>query len=106
MVTLVEVHLGAGTAGPRVAHGPEVVLLAQAKNAVVGKLGHRLPESAGVVVVGEDRRAEARAVDLQLAGEELPREGNGVLLEVVAEGEVAEHLEEGVMARRPPDVVE
>ena len=32
-------------------------------------------------------------------GDELPGEGDRVFLEVVAEGEVAEHLEEGVVAR-------
>src|SRR5450432_1174088 len=39
-------------------------------------------------------------------GDELPREGNGVLFEVVAEGEVAEHFEEGVMAVGEADVFE
>ena len=43
------------------------------------------------------------AVDL---GEQLPRPRDRVLLEVVAEREVAEHLEERVVARRLADLVE
>ena len=44
--------------------------------------------------------------DLQLAGDELPREADRVALEVVAEREVAEHLEERVVPRGVPDLLE
>ncbi len=39
-------------------------------------------------------------------GDELPREANRVALEVVAEREVAEHLEEGVVPRRVAHLLE
>ena len=42
------------------------------------------------------RRSFGQLEDL---GEELPGEGDGVFFEVVAEAEVAEHLEERVVAR-------
>ena len=42
----------------------------------------------------------------ELAGQELPAIGDGVRLEVVAEREVAQHLEEGVVPRGAPDVLE
>src|SRR2546425_1118343 len=48
----------------------------------------------------------ASRVDAQVLGEKLPRELDRVGLEVVAEGEVAEHLEERVMPRRAADVLE
>ena len=38
------------------------------------------------------------------AGDQLPGEGDGVALEVVAEAEVAQHLEEGVVAAGEADV--
>jgi hypothetical protein len=44
--------------------------------------------------------------DLQLTGDELPREADRVALEVVAEREVAEHFEERVVARGVPDLLE
>src|SRR5947209_3111047 len=68
--------------------------------------GNLLPERVCVVVVREDRRREASWVEPELARQELPGEGDRLRLEVVAEGEVPEHLEEGVMARGPADVLE
>src|SRR5439155_23018629 len=44
LVALAKVHLRAGAAGPGVAHGPEVVLLTQAQDAVVGHAGDLLPQ--------------------------------------------------------------
>jgi hypothetical protein len=41
---------------------------------------------------------------LELLGDELPRKANRVALEVVAEREVAEHLEERVVARGVADL--
>ena len=44
--------------------------------------------------------AQLRRVEPQLAGDELPGERDRIALEVVAEREIAEHLEEGVVTRR------
>ena len=105
VVPLVEVDLRAGPAGPRVPHRPEVVLLAQAQDPVRRQV--RLPELERLVVVGEHRRAEAARRKAKIARQELPRIGDRLGLEVVAEGEVAQHLEERVVAgraaRRSPD---
>ena len=106
VVALVEMDLRAGAARPGVAHRPEVVLLAQAQDAVVLQPGDLLPQGEGVVVVRVDRGDEPAGVDAELAGEELPGEGDRVGLEVVAEREVAEHLEERVVAGRPAHVLE
>ena len=65
-----------------------------------------MPEVEGLVVGLVDRDHEAGRVDLQCAGDEVPGEANRILLEVVAEGEVAQHLEEGVMPRGVADVLE
>ena len=64
------------------------------------------PEVGGLVVVAEDGDPELVLRDLELAGEELPGEVDGLALEVVAEAEVAEHLEEGVVAGGVADVLE
>src|SRR4029453_1713295 len=44
--------------------------------------------------------------DLPDAGQQLPRKTDGVLFEVIAEGKVAQHLEERMVPERWPDVVE
>src|ERR1051326_3278790 len=44
--------------------------------------------------------------DRELLRDELPRERDRLALEVVAEGEVAEHLEEGVVPRGVPHLFE
>jgi len=42
----------------------------------------------------------------QHAGDELPRPTDGVFFEIVAETEIAQHLEEGVMARGVADILQ
>ncbi len=106
VVAEVVVNLRARPARTGVPHGPEVVLLAQAQDAVIAHARHCLPEGKGVVVVGEDRRLQLVLRQSPVLGQELPAVRHGVGLEVVAEGEIAEHLEEGVMARGAADVLE
>ena len=106
MIALVEMHLRARPARARVAHRPEVVLLAQAQDAVLPQPRHLLPEREGVVVVREHGRREAGRRQAEVAGQQLPAERHGIRLEVVAEGEVAEHLEERMVARRAADILE
>ncbi len=70
------------------------------------------PDLVGLVVSRdalfalEDRRDQPLGIELPLLGQQLPGQRNRVLLEVVAEREVAEHLEERVVAQRRADVVE
>ena len=47
-----------------------------------------------------------RQAEILPAGHELPGEGDRIPLEVVAEGEVAQHLEEGVVAPGVPHLLE
>ncbi len=113
VVPLEVVDLGAGAAGAGVAHGPEVVLGAELVDPV-GRDALRLPEVEGLLVPGqaplavEDGGRQPRGVEAEppVAGDELPAPGDGVLLEVVAEGEVAQHLEEGVVPRGEAHVLE
>ena len=108
---MVEEDFAARAAGAGVAHLPEVVgaaarLVADAHDLVGRQADHLVPEVEGLVVGLVDRDHEARRIDLQRAGDEVPGEANRVLLEVIAEGEIAEHLEEGVMPGGVADVFE
>ena len=103
---LVDQDLAAGAAGAGVPHLPEVVLLAEPDDAPGRQAGDLRPERRGLVVVAEDGDPEAVLGQAHGLRQELPGVGDRVGLEVVAEGEVAEHLEEGVVARGAPDVLQ
>ena len=96
----VNVDLRARPRGSGVAHLPEVVFVPQTEDAPVGDAGDLAPQPPGLVVLVVDRDGEAGGVDPQpvRGGHPLPRVGDRLLLEVVPEGEVAQHLEEGVVA--------
>ena len=93
------VDLGAGAAGAG-AVLPEVVLLAEAENALLGNADLLVPDVEGLVIVQID--GGIQPVGLQAhplgAGQKFPAPGNGLMLEIVAEGEVAQHLEVGAVA--------
>ncbi|EXI70615.1 MAG: hypothetical protein AW07_03945 [Candidatus Accumulibacter sp. SK-11] len=105
--------LGARSAGTGIAHHPEVVR-GVARTLVVADAHHPLgrhadvarPQLVGLVILGIDADPEALGGQLVDVDQQFPGVADRVALEVVAEGEVAEHLEEGVVARRVADVLE
>ena len=106
------VQLRAGAAGAGLAHGPKVVGLAQPQDPIRGEPDVAVPGIERLLVSGhlalalEDGGHKALGVQLQLTGQELPGVSDGLGLEVVAEGEVAQHLEEGVVPRRAAHVLQ
>ena len=109
----VVVDLRAGAAGTG-AVLPEVVLLAELEDAVGGDADLLIPDAEGLVVGGgglialEDGGVEAVRVQTHplRAGQELPGPGDGLALEVVPEGEVAQHLKVGAVAGGLADVLD
>ncbi len=95
-IALVEVELRARAAWAGVAHLPEVVL-AHALDALGGHPDLVTPDLFGLVVALVHGDPQQVAVYAELPGDQLPRKGDGVRLEVVAEAEVPEHLEEGAV---------
>ena len=104
--TAVEVQLGARAAWPRLTHLPEVVLVAEALDALHRHADDVVPDLLGLVVALVDGDPDAVAVEAPVLGDELPAVGDGQFLEVVPEAEVAHHLEEDEMALGAADVVE
>ncbi|OIQ77467.1 hypothetical protein GALL_408430 [mine drainage metagenome] len=107
----VDVDLRAGSGRPRLPGGPEVVLHPATLDPLVREARDPLPEQRGLVVVVVHRdpdrlRVEPVATLRDGAGDQLPRVGDRPLLEVVAEGEVAVHLEERAMTGRLADLVD
>jgi hypothetical protein len=90
----------------RVRHLPEIVGVAKRVDARVGQPCDLAPKRARFVVSMVDGDAQQRRIDTELFGDELPRKRDRVALEVVAEREVAQHLEERVMPRGVSDLLE
>ena len=98
--------LRARAARTGVAHRPEIVRAGDADDAALGQSRDLLPQVEGDVVVDIDGRRELVLRQAEIFGHQIPGKLDRALLEVVAEREVAEHLEEGVVARRVADIVE
>ena len=109
----VVVELAAGAARPDGPRLPEVVGARQPDDPL-GRHAHLLPAldchlvgaETELGVAGEHGRPEQLLVELQVLGDELPGVPDGAVLEVVAEREVAEHLEEGEVPRGGADLVD
>ena len=95
--------LRTGTAGTRIAHLPEVIVLVAVDDMI---LGHMLrPVLGGLVVTGdiflrrtlEHRHIQVFGIQFQHIHQVFPRHVDGALLEVVAEAPVSEHLEHRVV---------
>ena len=102
LFTLVVKDLAARSARSGVAHLPEVVLVTHAQNAVAGDIFG--PDLLRFVIALVHRYPELLDRKLKHFGHELPRIGDRIFFEVIAETEVSEHLEEGVVACRMADV--
>ncbi len=106
LVAVVVEDFRARPARPGVAHRPEVVGAGDAQDLALGQAGDLFGQLEGIVVVDIDGEQQLVLGQAVVLGDQLPGERNGALLEVVAEGKVAQHLEEGVVARGVADIVE
>ena len=104
--TTVVVDLRAGAAGTG-AMLPEVIALAETEDALSGNANLLIPDLESLVIIHVDGRIQAVRIQAHPlgAGQELPAPGNGLVLEVVTEGEVAQHLEVGAVAGSLADVL-
>ncbi len=84
---------------------PPVVLLAQAVDPLGRDPDPVTPDPVRLVVVLVDGDRELLLGDAQLLRHEPPGKVDRAFLEVVAEGEVPQHLEERMVGRRLPDVL-
>jgi hypothetical protein len=80
-----------------VGHAPVVVLI-EPLDALGGYADHVAPDGRGVVVADVHGDPQAVGIQPERLRDELPRVGNRPLFEVIAEAEVAEHLEERQVA--------
>ena len=101
----VKVDLGAGAAGAGAVF-PEVILFAQADDAIRRHAHFFGPNVERLIVILIDGYPQAVRRDLQHLGQKLPGPGSGFFFEVIAEREVAQHLKIGAVAGSVADVVD
>ena len=113
VLAVIEEDLGARAARAGVAHCPEVVgsvwralVVADADHALGRYANFLVPDLVGFVIGGVDGDPELFLGQIQplVGSQKLPGVMDGVTLEIVAEAEVAQHLEEGVVTRGVADV--
>ncbi|ODA68892.1 hypothetical protein A7A08_00726 [Methyloligella halotolerans] len=98
--------LRARTARTHLPHGPEIVGGRDRDDLVVGEAGDLLPNRCrfGVLAIDGDEKLLGRKAEA--LGQQLPGERNRLFLEIIAEGKIPQHLEEGVVAGGIADIVE
>src|SRR5690606_1719811 len=113
MRTVIVENLGARTTRARFAHLPEIVrttarLIADPHDAVRREPDVFVPDVIGLIVGFIDGDHQALRLDAEplLARNEIPGVADRVLLEIVAEAEITQHLEERVMPGCVADVLE
>ena len=87
----------AGAAGAGIAHRPEIVRGRDAQDAALGQPRDLFPEARRLVVLGIDGDQQPVRRQAVFARHQVPGKLDGEVLEIVAEGEIAQHFEEGVV---------
>ena len=113
MRAVVVENLGTRPAGTGIGHLPEVIrrirrtlVVADADDPIRRNTYVLVPDLKGFVVGVIDRHQQAFFGQLPDLGQQLPGPADGVLLEVVAKTEVAQHLEKRVMPRGVTDLIQ
>ena len=105
VITVVIENLGTGTAGPGIAHRPEIIRSGDANDPVVGEPGNLLPMIGRLVILVIDGDKQLVLVQAEFPGHKVPGQLDGVFLEIVAEREIAEHFKKGVVPRSIADIL-
>src|SRR6202035_5106184 len=106
LVAMIVEDFRARSAWASVAHLPEIVGAGDADDAGFRQPRDLFPEIKRLVIVDIDRGREFILRQAELFGDQIPGEFDGAVLEIVAEREIAEHLEKRVMPRGIADIVE
>ena len=104
LLTPVIVNLGAGTAGAG-AMLPEIILFPETENSLRRNSHFLVPDLKRLVVIFIDGRIEPVRVKSHHLRQKLPCPGDCLMLEIVPEGKIAQHLEKRAVAGGLSDIV-
>ena len=102
----IEVDLRAGSAGAGGARGPEVVGLIHAHDPLRIHADLVAPDRRRFIIFPEYAHHQLLRLQAKHLRAQLPRPGDRLALEIIAKREIAQHLEERVMARRAAHVLD
>ena len=85
---------------------PEVILFAEPVDALSRDPDLLVPDIVGLIILQIDRRIQSVRIQSDHFGQEFPRPVQGFSLEIISEGEIAQHLEEGSVTRCLADVLD
>src|SRR5207244_2732557 len=104
---VVDEHLAVRSAQSGRPRSPEVALVAQPEDLLRRQESERLgPDLVGLVVARVHGGDELEPVEAEHLRQKLPAPVDRFLLPVVADAEVAQHLEEGLVVAIPSDLVD
>ena len=106
VLAMIVENLRAGPARAVVAHRPEIVLGRDADDPAFGQAGDLLPQIERLVVGVIDRRRQPVGAEAPFLRQQVPGELDRAVLEIIAEREIPEHFEEGMVPRGVADIVE
>src|SRR3546814_10859957 len=106
MIAVIVEDFRARAARAILSHRPEIILGRDADDAVFGKTRYLLPEIERLVVGVIDGRGQLFGRQTPFLGQQRPRMGDRLILEIITEREIAHHLEESVVPRGIADIVE
>ena len=106
MLAVIVEYLAARAAGAGIAHRPEIVAGGDANDAIFGQARDLAPQVECLVIGVIDGGRQLVGGQAPFLRQQRPCVEDRLLLEVVAEAEIAEHLEEGMMPRGVADIVE
>ena len=104
LVAMVVEDFRARAARASIAHLPEIVGGADADDPVVGQAGDLLPQPVRLLVLGIDGDQQLFLGQAVFPGDQVPGQLDRLFLEIIAEGEIAQHLEESMVARGIADI--
>ena len=106
MIAMIVEQFAARAAGAIVAHRPEIVLGGDTDDAVFRKTGNLAPQIISLIVIMIDGGRQPGGVDAPFLGDQRPGMFDRLFLEIVAEREIAHHLEKGVVAGGVAHIIE
>src|SRR5690606_35808638 len=95
MLAAIDEDFRTGSARSGVSHRPEIVRCGDADDTIVGKSRDLFPERSGIIVRVIDGDQKLVLRQPEFLRDQVPGKFDRLFLEIVAEGKIAEHLEEG-----------
>ena len=105
VIAMVKKDLRARPARAGRAHLPEIVRRGDTDDPILG-YANLLPDFKGFVVRVIHRRVQPALVDTEIPGNQFPGEPDRVVLEIIPERKIAQHLEKRVVARGIAHIVQ